>query len=491
MRRVPESVWLCFLAVVLCAAVNPGNFGTVDTELRLQTERWIRLGEPPVSPEWGHAGSGLIGRNGVLHPWYGIGQSLVMLPFDIVAQSAVAPFVQDEARRRQVVVLLIAFLMQSVLTAAVVLLARALLATFGFPPQVATAGAIALLLATTCLSYVQVAQENELLLVLALAALVAIRRWESTGAVKWAAFAGAAAGFAILVRLPSLLEAAGFGIFALASGGNWKKFLAGWMPPILIALAVDRWYQWLRFGEWWSTYTGIVGRQASILHEPGYPFSYPFAKGFFGAFLSPDKSVFLFDPLLALAVVLVVWRWGRLDRRPRTLLVVSATLLLAYDAFYARYFDFGGDVAWGHRFLTLPVFLIALFAVPLLLSSTHALPLAVRRICWAVVVFAIAEQTLSTTMVQAVEVEQRLRGVPHSILWNRVANVVDVVGGKTNTARFTGVPAPWRTFAYLPFQLRFQFPRLAVWAIAGWWILVAMIPVLAVFVLRRESQKPR
>lgn len=50
------------------------------------------------------------------------------------------------------------------------------------------------------------------------------------------------------------------------------------------------------------------------------------------------------------------------------LLLFLTLLLIGYAAAYARYYDFGGDVAWGHRFVLLPVQLLCLFAVPLLMQ---------------------------------------------------------------------------------------------------------------------------
>jgi hypothetical protein len=483
------------LAGVLCAIVNPGNFGTIDTARRLQAERWMRLGEPPVRRADIDSGFGIAGRHGVVHPWYGMGQSLVLMPFDLLVSATVVPQLRrlglEDEKQRQAAEMLIAFLMQAALTSALLLLARALLESFGFPPMGAAAGAVSLLLATTCLPYVQCAEENELLLVLALSALLAIRRWEAVGDWRWAALAGAAGGFAVLVRLPSLMEAAAFGGFGLAAGGNRKRFLAAYLPPVGAGFLLDRWYQWLRFGEWSSTYLSILGRQARGAGTPAsYPFSYPFVKGFLGAFYSLDKSVLLFDPLLLLAAALAAWRWRALSRRVRAALVSLAALLVLYDAFYARYFDFGGDVAWGHRFLTLPVELLALFAVPLLVRDGRALPRPARRAAWAVVGLAAALQALSTAMVPNLEVIQRERGDPHGVLLNRVENLADAIAGRTDKPRFAGVPREWRTLNYLPFQLRFRFPRLANWAMAAWWILVASVPPL-VRAVCQAAEQPR
>ena len=187
------------LAFAVCALVSPGNFGTIDTVARLQVARWIRLGEPPARE------FGLIGKNGRRYPWYGIGQSLVLLPFDALADATVAPVLRragfDAEKQRQGSETAIAFLMQGTLTTMALLLSYRLLLSFGFTAFASAAGSLSMLFATTMLQYVQSAQENLLLLVLALAALDSVRRGRF-------AVAGAACGFAILVRLPSLLDTA-------------------------------------------------------------------------------------------------------------------------------------------------------------------------------------------------------------------------------------------------------------------------------------------
>ena len=63
--------------------VQSGELGTSDTMHRLQTAHSFWTGEPAVFPAE-YPEFGLIGRGGRLYSWYGIGQSLLMLPADIV-----------------------------------------------------------------------------------------------------------------------------------------------------------------------------------------------------------------------------------------------------------------------------------------------------------------------------------------------------------------------------------------------------------------------
>jgi hypothetical protein len=465
------------ISLAVCALVNPGNFGTIDTVYRLQAARWIRLGEAPA------VHIGLIGKDGRRYPWYGIGQSLVLLPFDAISSATVAPALRrmgmDSEKQRQGAEVCTAFLMQFVLTSGVLSLAYRLLLALGFTRFIGKAGSLALLFGTTCLQYVQCAQENLLLLLLALMALVAVRRWLRVGGAVWSMAAGAACGFALLVRLTSTLEAAAIALAALGWSANPKRFLAGFLPgflpPIALAALIDRCYHWYRFGDWFGTYMSVFARQFRPPDAPAsYPFSYPFWKGFLGTLFSLDKSVFLFDPLLLLLLAVAIWRWRQIGRDLRILLLVLTLLFFVYCGFYARWMSFGGDVAWGHRFMTLPVHLLCLLAVPLLMTYGSGMP----RAFWAVVIASVVLQAASTAISPQMEYLQKSMGYGAAVIWNRAVNLEQLATGRQEPARIAGIPIEWRTLNYLPFQLRFRFPGLARWAILAWLGVLVCLPWL-------------
>ena len=63
-----------------------------------------------------------------------------------------------------------------------------------------------------------------------------------------------------------------------------------------------------------------------------------------GPLFEPEKSIFLFDPLLLLAIVMLVLLWKRLAPGVRAYAVATLVLLVAYISFYARYFAWAGDL---------------------------------------------------------------------------------------------------------------------------------------------------
>lgn len=467
------------LAMLVASVVNPGNFGTIDTHRRLQVARWIRLGEPQVRPD--DLEFGYPNRSGVKQAWYGIGQSLVLVPFDWAVSSTALPLLRriglDSNRQEQIVELLIAFLMQWLLAACALRTTYAVLIRFEFPERAALAGAFALLLGTTYLFYIQNAQENNLLFLMSLLAIYGILRFRDEDRLRWAALAGAACGLALLTRLPSVFEAAVFFALALSLGCGPVRFAAGYMPPLALAFSVERWYQWRRFGDLFGTYAHAL---AEGQRQPGFPasfpFNYPFWQGLWGTLFSLDKGVFLFDPLLVLLAALLLWKWRSIQRPVRLALSWLALLLVLYIVLYARYFDFGGDAAWAHRYVATQVQLLALFAVPLLFTFSAGLPKFARYGAWTLVGVSIALQALSTTMSPNLEYMQKSSGYGRAVIVNRVENLSVLVQHRENGPRLSAFPPEWRILTYFPFQLTLRFPRISAYVIAVWWMLLLAIP---------------
>src|ERR1700724_3228602 len=72
---------------LLAFVVQSGELGTADTMHRLQTTHWLWTPEPQVFPNE-YPEFGLHGRGGRLYAWYGIGQSLLLFPLDLVGSAA-------------------------------------------------------------------------------------------------------------------------------------------------------------------------------------------------------------------------------------------------------------------------------------------------------------------------------------------------------------------------------------------------------------------
>src|SRR5690242_20900089 len=75
--------WLSLCAGLLAFVVQSGELGSADTMHRLQSAHSFWTSEPPVFPNE-YPEFGIHGRGGKIYDWYGIGQPLLMLPFDVV-----------------------------------------------------------------------------------------------------------------------------------------------------------------------------------------------------------------------------------------------------------------------------------------------------------------------------------------------------------------------------------------------------------------------
>ncbi len=178
-----NPVFLLALAAGLIAfVVQSGEVGSADTMHRLQSTHAFWTSQPPVFPNE-FPEFGVHGRGGRLQSWYGIGQSLLMLPQDIlgtyISDLAVFDNYGDtDPTVRDIVVTYLTNILISVLTA---LVCFRLLRQFGFSISHSVAGVLALLLATTHLHYTQNMMENNYIFLLTLTGFSFQYEWLRTG----------------------------------------------------------------------------------------------------------------------------------------------------------------------------------------------------------------------------------------------------------------------------------------------------------------------
>jgi hypothetical protein len=383
-RWFRDPVLLVALAAGLIAfVVQSGDLDSADTARRLQTTHSFWTPEPPVLPG-DYPEFGLQGRGSTIYAWYGIGQSLLMLPADLVGTGfeklpVFADYNGNDPSVRDIVVSYSTNILVNVLTAIVCL---RLLLLLGFAMREAVAGVLALLVCTTHLHYTQNMMENNYILLLTLAGFAFQYEWLRTGSRRALWIGSAALGLNLLTRLTTGMDLLAVGSFLLLTlwfeGAPWhalgRRCLAYLQTavPVYAAFAfVDRLYQYYRFGSFFNTYVSVFAveqRQIKPWLPANYPFETPFHVGFLGALFTPEKSIFLFDPLLVLTILQALLLWKRLRPDLRAYLVSAFLLLLAYASFYARYTVWSGDSAWGDRYVSTAVDLAAFIAVPLWMS---------------------------------------------------------------------------------------------------------------------------
>lgn len=382
-QRLRDPLFLlCLAAGLLALVVQSGELGTADTMHRLQTTHWLWTSQPQVFlneyPEFG-----LHGRGGRIYSWYGIGQSLLMLPADLIATWIASWHVfagyQDDPAVRSIIVSYSTNVLLNVLTAWI---AFRFLRQLKFDVKGSALGVLALLFCTTHLHYTQNMQENNYIMLLTLLGFSYQYEWLRSGRRSALWVGSLALGLNLLTRVTTGLDIIAAGIFLLAL--VWRHGIRGRevgqkvlhyckvaVPVYLCFGFIERWYSYYRFGSWTQTYLPIFARE-SRAQDPtlpaNFPWSTPFYQGVFGALFKPEKSIFLFDPLLILALVLIIWLWRRLATEVRAYAVASILLLLGYIGFYARYTYWAGDFSWGDRYVSTAGQMVAMIAVPLLLQ---------------------------------------------------------------------------------------------------------------------------
>ena len=372
---------LCLIAGLLAFVVQSGELGTADTMHRLQTTHWLWTSQPQVFPNE-YPEFGLHGREGKIYSWYGIGQSLLMLPADLVATWVASWQVfagyQDDPAVRSIIVSYSTSILLSVLTAWI---AFRLLRQLQFGINESVAGVLALMFCTTHLHYTQNMQENNYIMLLTLVGFSCQYDWLRGGRVRALWIGSLALGLNLLTRVTTGLDIIAGGAFLLTilwldnvrGRELWQRILqyGKVAVPIYVAFGIiERWYSYYRFGSWTQTYLPIFARE-SRAQDPtlpaNFPWSTPLHEGILGALFKPEKSIFLFDPLLIVAVLLLVLLWKKLATEVRAYAVASIFLLAGYICFYARYTYWAGDFSWGDRYVSTAVQMVAMIAVPLLL----------------------------------------------------------------------------------------------------------------------------
>jgi len=469
---------LALSAGLIAFAVQSGELGSADTQHRLQSAHSYWTSEPPVFPNE-YPEFGVHGRGGKLQSWYGMGQSLLMLPADLVGTfferlPVFAGYSGTDPTVRNIIVSYSTNILLSVLTA---LVCFRFLGQLNFNVKQAVAGVLGLLLLTTHLHYTQNLMENNYICLLTLTGLSYQYEWLRSGK-RWALLIGSGAfGLNLLTRLTTgldLLAGAFFLLLVLWLEGVrgralWNRcwsYIAIAFPVYAVFGLIDRVYQYYRFGSFFNTYLTVVAQEA-MKRDPtlpaNYPFDLPFHVGFFGALFAPEKSIFLFDPLLVLMILLAAVLWRQFSAAVKAYVITGFALLLAYISFYARYWAWSGDSAWGDRYVSTSVELAVLLAVPLLLRHRRN----VGRLFWSAGVALLAVSALvqvaSVAFWLSLEIYQmELLNPPTFVVPLRFENIVAFALGKVD-AWGLGTHAmsedPWdyvhiTTWNFLPFLLK-------------------------------------
>jgi hypothetical protein len=476
-------ILLIFAAGLLAFAVQSGELGTADTMHRLQTTHWLWTSQPQVFPHE-YPEFGLHGRDGRIYSWYGIGQSLLMFPADLIstwiAHWNVFSGYQDDPAVRSILVSYSTNILLNVLTA---LIAFRFLRQLRFEVRECVWGVLALLFCTTHLHYTQNMQENNYIMLLTLVGFSFQYEWLRTGSWRALWIGSGALGLNLLTRVTTALDIMAAGIFLLMvvwfEGVRRRELWASTIAYCKVAVPVyiffglvERFYSWYRFGSWTQTYIPIFARE-SRMQDPSlpanFPWSTPLQEGVLGALFKPEKSIFLFDPLLILTLLLFTLLWKRMAPAVRAYALSALLLLVGYICFYARYTYWAGDFAWGDRYVSTAVEMLALLCIPLLLRYEAQLGFWIRATAALLIAASLLIQVASLMFWLPLEIYQmETLGHPTFVIALRFKNIVAFSLGKMNA---------WGLDTEAMHEDAWDYVHLTTWCAGsgrrrvGWWTL--------------------
>jgi hypothetical protein len=435
----PQRV-LCLVACLAAFVVQSGELGSSDTMHRLQATHSFWTSEPAVFPDE-YPEFGVHGRGGRLYGWFGMGQSVLMFPADVVGTwlerlSIFEDYNGNDPSVRNIVVSYGISILLSGLTALVVF---RLLRQLRFTVRQATAGGLALLFCTTHLHYTQNMMENNYIMLLTLTGLSFEYDWLQTGNQRALRLGAAAFGLNLLTRLTTGMDLMAGGVFVVlvwlyqgVPGRSMAKHLVSYLKTVAPIygsfLLVDRLYQYYRFGSFFHTYVWVVAKEYHRLNPAlpaSYPWETPFHVGFLGPLITPEKSIFLFDPLIVLTLAVALLCWKAFTAEIKAYLVTSCLLVLSYISFYARYTVWSGDFAWGDRYVSTAVELAAYFSVPLWLRYRAQLgrPVWTAGVAWIAVSAMVQVASLAFWLPLEIYQMETL-GHPTFVIALRLKNIV-------------------------------------------------------------------
>jgi hypothetical protein len=302
------------------------------------------------------------------------------------------------------------------------------------------AGALALLFGTTFLHYTQNMMENNFILLLTLTGLCFQYDWLRTGNTRALLIGSFALGANLLTRLTTILDIAGAGVFLFlilvmnrVRGrelfARLQEYLRVAVPCYGVFFLIDRLYQYARFGSFWNTYLSVAAEQQRNLDPDlpaNFPWNTPFHTGVLGPLITPEKSLFLFDPLICLTILISVVIWKRFRPEIQAYVISISCLSAAYILFYATYFTWSGDYAWGDRFITVPIQLLAMISIPLLLRHRYHLRRIVVKLGMAIAACSVAIQLASVAFWHPLEIHQMETLGHRFVVGLRFKNIVAV-----------------------------------------------------------------
>lgn len=299
---------------------------------------------------WMGLQQGTFGLDGHLYSRKGIGMSLLLVPLVWLGQQIPSWGGATTA-----------LLFNSLVTAATAVLLFVVARQIGYGEREALIGALVFGLATLAWPYAKTCFSEPLAGLCLLIAFWALLRLRESASPAISAIGGAALALAVATRYANLAMIPLFGAFLVYE--TWRRnimpgqnSLALWrvvgafVLPLAIAAALLAAYNVARYGN--PLDTGYL---------PEERFDGNWLEGVAGLLVSPGRGLFLYAPVLLLALPAI----PTFVLRHRAIAVLAYSIALTHVLLYGKWFMWHGGYAWGPRFMvpTVPFLVIALLPV--------------------------------------------------------------------------------------------------------------------------------
>jgi hypothetical protein len=366
----------------------PGHLGTVDMRAEFAVAQSI-VGKADftVSPSLPYVTVPyVVGPDGKHYAAHGLGPSLLLIPAALVGRIAGCGDPASCPATAQHDAEFAASFVDGIAAAVAVMLMFLLALDLGAGVRPALALALLFGFATIEFAYAHDAFDVGPTATALLLTLFAVHRGLRRGSTRWLIVGGAAAGFAIAMRLPSLVCVPIFAAYVIA--GTWRLGAAALLrrviafgAPIVAVLLLLGWYNWIRFGD--------PLQSGYSLASDYYGFGGSLPSGVAGLLFSPGRSILLYSPILIAALVGLPLLW----RQHRALTVLVAAIVVGNLVFYGAYVDWWGGWNWGARYLVPMTPFLILPLLPLL-QRWGDMPRTARRAIYGLAAAGLAVQLL-------------------------------------------------------------------------------------------------
>jgi hypothetical protein len=394
----------------------------VAKQIATQGQIGLKLTRPP------HEEACVKGPDGLYYSKWGLGQSLVEVPFHFVHQliwklPPLSNRTTDRLSPHLISGLMLIFLVPSSVSALGCALVLLFSIRLGFSKRVAVVLSLVYGLGTMVWPYSKSLMSDTTLNVAVLGSVYAAVSYTSTRHSRWLAISGLCLGFALVTKVTSVVILPCILIYALLtirSRRTMRDLLICFAPAFLAFLGLQFWHNAIRYGSIWE-FGYNTGR------DDMFGFCTPLYVGLWGLLASPGKSFFLYSPITLLGIVSAKEFFGK--RRPQAFLFLGVTL--TYTILHACWWAWAGDWAWGPRFL-LVITPYLILPTGLFFEKWTSRPRLHRMLVNVLLIFTVAVQILGVTVHPLSFIEAREQVIaqivdkqqqdPHSYAWSYSEN---------------------------------------------------------------------